>query len=81
LLNLLAVTKLLLNFVVVLAHTQVLELVSPERQAPTASLDQAGADAAGCEQLLVLHQLTWQLEAMQALLQLQAAHGSTSASE
>ncbi|KAF6254740.1 hypothetical protein COO60DRAFT_1642100 [Scenedesmus sp. NREL 46B-D3] len=39
---------------------------------------QAADTAAGCEQLLVLHQLTWQAEAMQALLQLHAAHGASS---
>jgi hypothetical protein len=60
---------------------QVLELVAPERQPHAASTDQAAAVAAGCEQQLVLHQLAWQLEAMQALLQLQAALGTGSASE
>jgi hypothetical protein len=64
------------------ADSQVLELVATgQQQQQGASVDQGAADAAGCEQLLVLHQLTWQLEAMQALLQLQAVQGVGSSSE
>jgi hypothetical protein len=61
----------------------VLELLAAEpQQQQSASAEQDGIDAAGCEQLLVLHQLTWQLEAMQVLLQAtQAAHGANSSSE
>lgn len=63
------------------AMLQVLELLAAERQQQAASVEQGAAAAAGCEQLLVLHQLTWQMEAMQALLQLQAAHGANASSE
>lgn len=61
------------------AMLQVLELLAAERQQQAASVEQH--PAASCEQLLVLHQLTWQMEAMQALLQLQAAHGANASSK